>query len=210
MAGYFKTDCRGQYRGIIMASIFDNNVSLLFGKYGQKKIGGVVIDAFVEERHTMSAQITQYPVEEGFNISEHVTHNPDGLTLHCFVGPQPVKILGGILNITSLKNQAYQVYEALVVLKEMSDPIEVITGLRVYDNMIIDSINITRNKDNGQSLEFDIGFSQIIIVQSLETDIPANKQARRKANSKVNKGYSNTEMRRKTMTGDTSGGYVIK
>lgn len=191
-------------------SIFDNNVSLLFGKYGQKEIGGVVIDAFVEERHTMTSSVTQYPVEEGFNISEHVTQYPDGLSLQCIVGPHPVKILGGILDIASFKNQAYQVYEALVVLKELAEPIEIITGLRVYDNMIIDSINITRTKDNGQSLEFDMGVTQVTIVQSLETDIPANKQVRRIANSKINKGYSNTELRRKQMSGDTSGGFVIK
>jgi hypothetical protein len=88
--------------------------------------------------------------------------------------------------------------------------LEVVTGLKVYENMIIDSMNITRTKDNGQSLEFDIGFTQVTIVQSLETDIPASKQARRKANTKINKGYSNTELRRKTVYGDTSGGYVVK
>lgn len=191
-------------------SIFDNNVSLLFGKRGMKTIGGIEIDAFVEERHVMSASVTQYPVEEGFNINDHVTQNPDGLTLHCAVGPQPVKILGGVLNLTSFKNNAYQVYDALIILKETAELLEVVTGLKVYENMIIDSMNITRTKDNGQSLEFDIGFTQVTIVQSLETDIPASKQARRKANTKTNKGYSNTELRRKTVYGDTSGGYVVK
>jgi len=169
-------------------SIFDNNINLLFGGRNQKKIGGMVIDAFIEERHTMSASVTQFPVEEGFKIGDHVTQNPDGLFLQCVVGPQPVKILGGVLTLTSLKNQAYQAYEQLKKLKELGEPVEVITGLRVYQNMIIDNIEITRTKDNGQSLEFSMGFTQIRIVKSKTTVIPASLQARKISNAKVNKG----------------------
>jgi len=157
-------------------SVFDNNVNLLFGKSGQKEIGGVVIDAFVSEKHSMYASVSQYPVEEGYNISDHVTQGPDGLSISAVVGPQPVKILGGVLTLTSLKNQAYQVYEALLVLKELGEPIEVVTGLKVYNNMIIDGMNITRTKDNGQSLEFDMTFSQITIVKSQTTTIPASQK----------------------------------
>lgn len=169
-------------------SIFDNNVNLLFGKYGTKTIGGIEIDAMVEERHTQTAAVTQYPVEEGFTINDHVTQNPDGLTLHCAVGPQPVKTFGGIGNLTSLDNNAYAVYSGLADYKQAGEIIDVVTGLRVYENMIIDNLSITRNRDNGKGLDFDIGFVQLTIVKSLETTIPASSQKRKIANSKANKG----------------------
>ena len=55
-------------------SVFEK-VALLF-KSAEPKLGEIVIDAFLQETHQMSAKATEHPVEDGTSIVDHVLLQP--------------------------------------------------------------------------------------------------------------------------------------
>lgn len=144
---------------------------LLFGQTAQKTIGGIQIDAFVDEGHEKSAEATEYPVEDGARITDHVISSPDTLSLTCVVGVAPL----GSTDLDTGVNRPLDVYDSLTELMEARETIEVVTGLKVYQNMIITGFSVPRTKDNGRSLEFTMSLKKIEIRASQSTAIPSKK-----------------------------------
>lgn len=142
---------------------------LFFGK--PKYIGGVQIDAFIEEVHDMTATATRYPVEDGAVITDHVTQNPDALNITGLVSPVSIYLW----DITSFNpTRVYDTYLKLTALKEAGDPVAVMTGIKTYQNMIIEGLNITRNKTNGGGLPFTMALTRVKVVKSQFSAIPKN------------------------------------
>lgn len=55
------------------------------------RIDTIVLDAVIREMHTLSAEVTEHPVEGGSKISDHMAKQPDRLELECSVTNTPVK-----------------------------------------------------------------------------------------------------------------------
>jgi hypothetical protein len=53
-------------------------------------IGGIWIDCTVRERHGMSAEVSEHPVEDGADIADHIRRRPNALTLECVISNTPV------------------------------------------------------------------------------------------------------------------------
>ena len=54
------------------------------------KIGDIVIDASITETHVLENEITDHPVEQGANISDHSRPLPDSFTMECVVSNTPI------------------------------------------------------------------------------------------------------------------------
>ena len=54
------------------------------------KIGALILDATLSHSHTYTNSVTQFPVENGFNISDHVRHEPDKLTMEGMITDTPL------------------------------------------------------------------------------------------------------------------------
>lgn len=55
------------------------------------KIGDMInVDACLDETHQLSNTVTDHPVEEGFNVTDHSRPNPDRVTLRCFISNTPL------------------------------------------------------------------------------------------------------------------------
>lgn len=54
------------------------------------QIDTITIDAVKEETHTLANTVTDHPVEEGFNVSDHSRPEPDVVTLQCFISNTPL------------------------------------------------------------------------------------------------------------------------
>jgi hypothetical protein len=140
------------------------DTQFIFGRKNQKSIGGIQIDAFVEEGHERSAQVTRYPIEDGSNISDHVIHDPDRLSINGVVGPS--SIYSKNIQQETSTNRVLDCYLKLEELTQKGEPVTVVTGLKVYDSMIIESFSVQRNAQNGGSLDFTMSLSRIKTVKS--------------------------------------------
>jgi len=128
-------------------------------KRTSKSIGGIVIDAFVTEGHKRQVDHTEYAIESGSTISDHVRIRPDTLDVSGLL----------VVDINKSLGTAYDSLSALVDKREL---VTVVTGLKVYENMVIESLNVDREASTGGSLPFTMTFQRIAIVKSQTATIP--------------------------------------
>lgn len=152
-------------------------LSLLFGKkYAQARIGTVFLDATLTEDHSYSSRVTAYPIESGRTISDHIINEPDVLQISGVVTDTPLSILSPF-------NRSIDAFNRLVGIHERKEIITVVTGIKVYTNMVMTSLQVPRNIQTGQSLNFVIELQKILLDSSVTLNLnennPFNKTADR-------------------------------
>ena len=135
----------------------------IFSKGVKKAIGNVFIDTFSVETHSKKSNITAYPIEDNSTITDHVLNLPLSLNTNGIIEP-----IGDNYNILDTHNK-------IVDLMNSKQLISIITGLKVYNNMIIIDYTVTRNAQNGQSLVFTMQSQETKIVQSQSVAIPISQ-----------------------------------
>jgi hypothetical protein len=142
-----------------------------------KSIGGFVIDAALNENYSFTNSVTDIPVEEGVTISDHVVEQPDEVSITAFIGrtafevTSPSGVSVSNLKTPSTRNRIVMAHQELLRLKRERQPIALVLGLDVFDNMVITSYNIDRNVENGADLEFTMSFRRIKVIKSETTTI---------------------------------------
>jgi len=133
--------------------------TLLFEPKRKGKIETLELDVVLEEQHNYDSEVTQYPIETGESISDHVNLNPVRLTMRGFITNTPVELLN--VN-TILGNDLVQTaFDKLLEIREKKDIIDVVSGLKVYSDMIMNRLSIPRDRRSGQALNFTAEFIQI-------------------------------------------------
>ena len=146
------------------------NAHLIFRREVEKQIGDIVIDVFISETHTRNAQITEYPVEDGVNISDHRHKNPLELEIEGLISEASI-----IDKIGGSKARVLDGYEQLKDVYDKNELISVVTGIEVYENMLISNFSIDRDKNTGGGLFFKMTLMQVNIVELQFAYIPSKK-----------------------------------
>lgn len=111
-------------------------------------IGPVPISVVIRERHTSNLGITEQPIETGAKVTDHAYVEPKRLTLE--IGDQ----------------NAALTFAALVRLQESRVPFTIVSGLRVYKNMLIKSITADRDAKFANVLSGTVDLQEAIIVST--------------------------------------------
>lgn len=135
-----------------------------------RSIGGLVMDVTVEETHTDDAEFSDHPIENGADITDHVILLPSGLTITAGVSDS-----GGT---SAGDKRSVEAYEKLLELRAERIPFDVVTGKRVYKNMLIRSLSHTTDKETENSILFTAELRQVIIVTIQAVSIPRSRQKR--------------------------------
>lgn len=146
-------------------------------------------DAILSEAHQGDATITDHPVEEGSDISDHVRVEPESLTANVMVTNHPI-IVGRTLRAQpSIRggDPNSRAEDAYGFLKELKDGAKVVgfsTTLRDYDNMLISSLGITRDATSGNIADMTLTIRQIKIAntETVEAPEPTNPSRKNKTN----------------------------
>lgn len=163
----------------------------------------IKVDATRAEEHGMTSKATQHEIEDGSVISDHVIKKGRTLTVEGIVSDTPINLLtsapgniGGLVgNLTTgtkrgvITGATSKIGSSLIskgvgkpskdamdlfdYIYEQKIPIEIITGLKTYSNMIMESLSIPRRVQNVNSLDFTASFRELSIVESEVVDIPA-------------------------------------
>lgn len=134
----------------------------------QRRIGGFQADVTVEEQHADTLTITDHPVERGAAITDHTYNNPNQLTV---VAGWTNSRLDAFLD----QSRVQRVYEQLLALQGSAEPFEVVTGKRIYRNMVIQSLATTTTKDTENALIVTATMREIIIVKTQSTTVPPSQ-----------------------------------
>jgi hypothetical protein len=146
----------------------------------QKMIGTFVVDAFISEHYQFSNSVTDIPVEEGSNISDHIIEDQDVISVEAFIGNAAFEVVtidgNSISNLEAPDRMARvrQAYQELKKLSKSKQLLDVVLGLETFTNMVITSFNVDREVETGANLPFSMEFKKIKIVQSDTTNINAS------------------------------------
>jgi hypothetical protein len=142
-----------------------------------KSIGGFQIDAFINERYSFSNSVTDIPMEDGSHASDHVVENALEIQISGFIGRVEFTAWEGPMSGPSAsqakdpKERIKAAYFELLRLKSERQPVDLVTGLDTYPNMVITSFDIDRNASTGMDLPFEMTFKQIRVIKSETTAI---------------------------------------
>jgi hypothetical protein len=181
----------------------------------------IVLDATVRQVHRASATITEHPVEEGSNISDHIRPDLDAIRVEAVITNTPIVQPGSNMdgvtsevapieldvpspptrfNVSGLLNAAVQafspkvnkaevlqfsgpfdrirsVYESFLSMRDNGTVVRVLTTLREYESMVIQSVEVPKD-DPSDSINLNIEARQIRIVQTDTVQAPEPTQPR--------------------------------
>jgi hypothetical protein len=163
-------------------------LSLIYGTKKQLKIAQIEVDVSISESHETECDITENPVEYGAAISDHVQVKPARLSIEGLVSDTPIKFFQGLRDLFD-DNRSRKTYQELLLIQQNRQPIEVITGLKKYSNMILKSLVVPRTADSGRALRFNATFQEVLIVESAEISIAVSDN---KFQKKVSTGKTST------------------
>ena len=148
-------------------------------------IGDVMVNATPQENPNFSNQITDKPVEDGVSIADHVENEPATLDLECVFTDQG--------NITAAEK-----YEKLIKMRDEKELIEVVSGLQVYEDMVIENFSPIKDADIANGFRAEIILKQIRIVNqdTIEVDLgvdPVTGSQTQGEDSEIEKTSSGSE-----------------
>lgn len=168
----------------------------LFYKNRDYGVGSIQFDLVLGETHNMSNIITEYKIEDGSTISDHIQNNVrtgtvTGLITNFSIGEG-----------TLTENRALLAFQRLEELFEAKELVTIVTVYKVYEDVVIENISIAKDSNTGESIVADFSFREITKV-SLQT---INIEAEIKIdgmNTDINK-QSSVELDAGKNLGDTS------
>jgi len=119
-------------------------------------IGPVPIGCVISEDHSSTIEITGNPIETGAEVNDHA-----------YVKPKQV-----VLEIAD--SNAALTYNALVAFQESRVPFYLVTGLKLYRDMLVQAIDAYRDKDNYAVLKATVYLRQVIIVSTATSSSSQN------------------------------------
>lgn len=167
------------------------SLALLFNKRKRKEtyIGSLLLHATLSESHDWNAKATDFPVEDGAEMSDFILNAPRTVELSGIVSDSPVVFFSAF---TGAADHVQQALSALQEIRDNRQPVSIVTGLISYDNMVMESLNIPRTARTGQALEFTARFKEIRKVQLAYAAIPPKRAKIAKAQAKTNVGKKPT------------------
>jgi len=142
-------------------------LSVLFNQRS-RKIGLIIPDVVVSEKHQDALEITEHPVEIGAPVSDHSYKRPAEVTMEMgFSGG------GSLLDFAdtsaigiSLGTSPKEIYQQILDLQASRVPFDVTTGKRQYSNMLIRDIDVTTDRTSENVLMCVLTLREVIISQT--------------------------------------------
>lgn len=143
-----------------------------------RRIGVLVPDVVISEKHQDALEITEHPVEIGAAISDHAYKKPSEVTMELGFSSG-----GSLLDFADTSNigitaglSPREIYRQLLDLQETRQPFEVITGKRTYQNMLIRAIEVTTDKNSEHVLMCTLTLRELNMTATQTINVGEKKE----------------------------------
>jgi hypothetical protein len=152
-----------------------NILSAIFTSH-ERRIGTLVPTVVTREALTHEMTIASHPVERGANISDHAYASPVKVSMDCGFGGG-----GSLLDFASdwqvrVGLSPSETLDRLIALQKSAVPITIITGKRTYENMLIQSLQVTTDAGAENTLKCSLTLQQVILVDSQQISVAPKKR----------------------------------
>lgn len=116
----------------------------------------------IEEIASDDLEITQHPVQQGATITDHAYIKPSQLSIKVVFSNRTAPL--------------EEIYKNFLDLQQSRIPFDVITGKRIYTNMLIKSLSQTNDVQTENMLSINMQLQEIIITNIELTSVPPREQ----------------------------------
>ncbi|MDU3155018.1 MAG: hypothetical protein E7B34_05005 [Hafnia alvei] len=150
-----------------------------------RRIGLIVPSVVISEKHNDTLEITEHPVEVGAAISDHAYRRPSEVVMH--VGFAGGGSLLDFLDTTSFGLSVglspKETYQELLDLQNSRVPFDVVTGKRIYSNMLIRALEVTTDRTSENVLSAVLTLREVIITSTTTTQVAVKEDMKLGANT---------------------------
>lgn len=129
-----------------------------------RRIGDIFATVTLEETGTDELEITEHPVQRGANITDHAYLKPAALSMR--------------IGFDASTARLEEIYRNLLELQALREPFVIVTGKRIYRDMLFKSLGVTTDKATAAVLMVSCTFRQVIIVDVVLTNVPPRARQR--------------------------------
>ncbi|HCR1151935.1 TPA: hypothetical protein OMU40_004013 [Klebsiella aerogenes] len=150
-----------------------------------RRIGLIVPSVVVSEKHSDTLEITEHPVETGAPVSDHAYKRPSEVVMEVgFAGG------GSLLDFIDTSSLGLtlglspkETYQQILDLQTSRIPFDVVTGKRLYSNMLIRSIEVTTDRTSENVLMAVLTLHEVIITQTQQIAVADKADMKEGANT---------------------------
>lgn len=135
------------------------------------KIDGVEFDALISSSESHSAEVPDYPCEDGYSVHDTIITRPMELSMTLFLSNTPVTWYNRLGNNVDRVQVVEEKLRALFAARKL---ITVLTATDKFTNMCITSVGINKSKENGNGRGIDITLKKVSITNTRTTTVPAS------------------------------------
>ena len=150
-----------------------------------RRIGLIVPSVVISEKHNDTLEITEHPVEVGAAISDHAYRRPSEVVMQ--VGFAGGGSLLALLDTTSFGLSVglspKETYQELLDLQNSRVPFDVVTGKRIYSNMLIRALEVTTDRTSENVLSAVLTLREVIITSTTTTQVAVKEDMKLGANT---------------------------
>lgn len=159
-------------------------LSVMF-RQRSRKIGIIIPDVVISEKHSDVLEITEHPVEKptssgaGF-IADHAYRRPSEVVMEVGFSGGGSLLDSSLLDTSriglSLGLSPKEVYQQLLDLQRLRLPFDAVTGKRLYSNMLMRSLDVTTDRASENVLMAVITLREIIISETSSTKVAPKEE----------------------------------
>lgn len=164
-------------------------------------VAGIEADALISEEISYSADIPEYPVEKGYNVSDTIIIKPVALSLTLFISDTPATWSGrsGHKPSAGRTQKICKKFEDLYFKRKL---VKVVTSDKIYTNMGITSMSISHSKELGYARQISMSLKKVYVTKKKTVKIP--KYVLQSGETAANAGKASTS--KSSSNGSSSSG----
>lgn len=147
--------------------------------YFSTSLGNFVFDAFFNINHESNLTITDHPIQSGANVSDHAYMEAQVLTFEIGMSDVMQDISSSaVVNFSSAgtSTRSINAYQMLKKLQANRLPIDAITRLGTYTNMLIETISAPDDNTTAYALKATVTLKEVFVVSVTTVKISARAQ----------------------------------
>jgi hypothetical protein len=171
--------------------------------YVKTNIGGWFFDAYLSLAHVSNLKITEHPVQTGANISDHAYLEPRELTIEVGMSDIAKDIVDG--QFSGSWSRSVKAYEKLRDLQSQRIPMQVLTRLGLYKNMMITALSVPDDYKTLYGLRASVTMKEVLVATTKTVKISARPQT----TNSTNRGQSESIKTDESILYQGNGGYIV-
>lgn len=137
----------------------------LIKTYFSTNQGNYIFDAYFNITHESTLAITEHPIQTGANVSDHAFMQPNILTFEVGMSDIMTDILDSKFeSFSDNGTRSVNAYKKLRELQANRIPINVVTRLWSYNNMLIETISADDSSSTSYGLKATVTLKEIFVA----------------------------------------------